>query len=196
MNSGLPSRVLDRHLALAVGPQIGDHTALAHFAQAVHQTVRERDGHGHELGGIPASVTEHHPLIAGALAVQGILVAGIDPAFERRAHSLGDVRRLLVESGDDAAGGCVEAVLGPSVADALDSLADERGHVDVSCGGDLAGDDHQTGGYQRLAGDVTMRVVPQDRVEHGVRDLVGDLVGMPFAHRLRREQEFMILHRF
>src|SRR5215211_7654989 len=34
-----------------------------------------------------------------------------------------------------------------------------------------------------------VRVVGEDRVENGVGDLVGDLVGVPLGDRLRREEE-------
>ena len=36
---------------------------------------------------------------------------------------------------------------------------------------------------ERFARDASLRVVGQDRVEHGIRDLVRDLVGMPLGNR-------------
>ena len=62
------------------------------------------------------------------------------------------------------------------------------GKVDVAAGGDLAGDDRETGRDERLAGDAADGVLREDGVENGVGDLVGDLVGMAFGHRLRGEQ--------
>ena len=60
--------------------------------------------------------------------------------------------------------------------------------VDVAGGGDLAGDDDETGGEQGLDGDPAVRVLAQHLVEDGVADLVGDLVGVTLGHRLGGEQ--------
>ena len=85
---------------------------------------------------------------------------------------------------DDAAGLAVEAVQRVVVADRVDRLAGELGDVDVGGRGDLAGDDAQTGGEQRLAGDATVGVLGEDGVEDGVADLVGHLVGVTLGHAL------------
>ena len=58
------------------------------------------------------------------------------------------------------------------------SVAHEPRNVDVALGRDLAGDDHEPGRDERLAGHAAGRILGEDRVEHGVRDLVGHLVGM------------------
>ena len=60
--------------------------------------------------------------------------------------------------------------------------------VDVRLGGDLAGDDHEAGVDQRLAGDAAGRVVREHGVEHAVGDLVADLVRMPLGDGLGGEQ--------
>src|SRR4029450_14099579 len=46
----------------------------------------------------------------------------------------------------------------------------------------------------RLAGAPAARVVGQHRVEHGIRDLVGDLVRMALGDRLRGEQKLTRCH--
>ena len=68
------------------------------------------------------------------------------------------------------------------------------GDVDVRLGRDLARDDDEPGRDQGFAGDAPVDVVPQDGVEHRVRHLVGDLVGMPLGDGLRREQELAGRH--
>ena len=60
--------------------------------------------------------------------------------------------------------------------------------IDVAAGGDLAGDDRQAGRDERLAGDAADGILREDGVENRIGDLVGDLVGMPFGHRLRGEE--------
>src|SRR6185436_738883 len=103
-------------------------------------------------------------------------------------------RGLLVDGSDDAARVAVEAQLRVDVADVLDRVARQLGDVDVTRRGDLTRHDHQAGGEERLAGDSTARVLGQDRIEYRVGNLVGDLVGVPLRHRLRREQMLSLRH--
>ena len=157
--------VLDRDLALAVGAQVGQLAALADRGQLAAELVGQRDGGGHQLGGFVGGVAEHHALVAGAAGV----------------NALGDVARLLVDGGDHGAGVGVEAVEGVVVADGGDDAADQALEIDVGLGGDFAGDDHQPGGREGFGGDAAVGVLLQAGIQDGVRDLVGNLVGMAFS---------------
>ena len=179
--------VADRHLRLAVRPQIRQHVGLAHRGEPLREPVREHDRQRHQLVGLVRRVAEHHPLVAGADLVERVLVAVL--RLERRVDALRDVGRLLVERDDHAARVGVEAELRARVADLADALAHEARDVDVRLRRDLAGDDDEAGRDQRLAGDAAHRVVGEHGVEHGVRDLVGDLVRMALGDRLGREGE-------
>ena len=137
----------------------------------------------------PTRVAEHHPLVAGAGAVERVVVARIVLHLVGRVDALRDVGRLLVDRDDDAARVGVEAVLGAVVADLAHLRAHERRDVHVRLRRDLAGDDDEAGRDERLARDAAVRVVGENGVEDGVRDLVGDLVRMALGDRLRRERE-------
>ncbi len=137
------------------------------------KAVRERDRRRHQLRCLVGGVAEHHALVAGA--------AGVD------AH--GDVAGLLVDGRDDGAGVGVEAVECVVIADCCDSSADQALEVDVSLGRDLAGNDDQAGAGQRLARHAAVRILRQAGIENGIRDLVGDLVGMALGHRLTGEEK-------
>ena len=165
--------VLHRHLALAVGAQVGQLAALAHRGQLAAQLVRQRDGRGHQLGGLVAGVAEHHALVAGAA----------------RIHALGNVARLLVDARNHRAGIGVEAVERVVVADRGHHAADQRLEVDIGLGGDLARDDHQPGGRQGLGRHAAVGVLLQAGVENCVGDLVGNLVRMAFGHGFRGKQK-------
>ena len=52
----------------------------------------------------------------------------------------------------------------------------------------LAGDVDLAGDGKRFDGNARVRIVLDQRVEHGVGDLIGELVGMPFGHRFAREE--------
>ena len=111
-------------------------------------------------------VTEHHALIARAARVD--------------AH--GDIAGLLVDGRDNRAGIGVKAIKRVIVADGADYAANHRLEVDVSLGRDFAGDHHQSGSGQGLAGYPAVAVLLKASVKDGVGDLVGDLIGMPFGY--------------
>src|SRR5262249_21121841 len=119
-----------------------------------------------------AGVAEHDALVAGAAGV----------------HALGDVGGLAADAVEDGAGRGVERVLGAGVADVLDPAAHPLVDRQQGPGRDLAADAHQAAADEGLAGHAARRVDRQDGVEHGVGDLVADLVGMAFGHGLRIEE--------
>ena len=165
--------VFDGHLALAVGAQIRQLAGLANRGQLAAELVGQRDGRGHQLGSFVRGVAEHHALVAGAA----------------RVHALRDVARLLVDGRYHGAGVGVEAVESVVVADGGDDAANQTLEIDVGLGGDLAGNDHQSGGRQRLGGDAAVRVLLQAGIENGVGDLIGNLVGVAFGNGFRGKQE-------
>ena len=84
--------ILDGHLALGIGTQIGHLlTLLADVGQRAHDQVGQVKAHGHIVLRLVGGVTEHHTLVAGSLFV---LVAVI--------HTTVDVGTLLVDGTEDA----------------------------------------------------------------------------------------------
>ena len=114
--------VADRHLRLAVRAQVADLAGAAHAREPLADAVREDDRHRHQLGRLARRVAEHHPLVAGADAVDRVVVARVVLHLVRRVDTLRDVGRLRVDRHDDAARVRVEAELGVRVADPADRL--------------------------------------------------------------------------
>src|SRR5579862_4851894 len=160
--------VLDGDLGFAVGPQIVERAVAASLGKAARQFVRQHDWQRHQLGRLAARIAKHQPLVAGA--------AGVD--------ALADVARLFVNGGQHRARLVVEAELRAGVADVLDDLTDDFLKVDVAIGRDFSRDDREARGDERFAGDARDRILRDDGVENAVGNLVGDLVGMTFSHRL------------
>ena len=165
--------VLHRHLALAVGAQVGQLAVLADGGELAGELVGQRDGRRHQLRRLVGGVAEHHALVAGAAGV----------------NALRNVARLLVDGRDHGAGVGVEAVERIVVADGGDHAAHQALEVDVGLGGDFAGDDHQAGGGQGFGGHAAVGVLLQAGIENGVGNLVGNLVGMAFGDGLRGKQK-------
>ena len=161
--------VLNCDLGFAIGPEVRKSAISADFAQAVGQLVRQRNRGRHVVGILVGGIAEHHALVAGAAGV----------------HAHGDVARLLVDAGDDRAGVGVETVEGVVVADGGDHAAHQRLEIDISFGGDFAGNDDQAGGRERLAGHPAVRIFLDAGIEDGVGNLVGNLVRVTFGHAIR-----------
>ena len=71
---------------------------LADLGEALGQAVGEVDRQRHEHVGLVAGVAEHHPLVAGALLVELVVLAGGARAdLFGVVDALGDVGRLLVD---------------------------------------------------------------------------------------------------
>src|SRR5215207_6055625 len=183
--------VAHRHLTLAIRPEVRYVAGLPYLRQAARKCVGKRDGHRHELFGLPDGVAEHHPLVAGPNLVYlrvGHLGTLTELGVRGPVYPLGDVGRLRVYGDDHTARFGVEAELGPSVANLRDLLPDERRNVHVGVGGDRAGHHHEPGSDERLAGHAGPRILVHGRVEDGIGDLVGYLVRVPLGDRLAREQ--------
>jgi len=142
--------VADRYLRFRIRAQPRQAAVLAQFGLALGQAVRQVNRHRHQHGGFVAGVAEHQALVAGAL---------VEIVVMRAIHALRDVGRLLADGDQHRAGVVVEANLGRVVTDALDGLARDLVVVDHRRGGDLAGDDAQAGGQQRLARHARMFVL-------------------------------------
>ena len=177
---GLVAIVLHRDLRLSIGPQIVHKSGLADLGELAGHFVCKGNGQGHQLRGLVAGVAEHHALIAGAVVQTVVCLALLD--LQALVHAQRDIAGLLINVGDDAAGVAVKAVLGPVIADVPNDLTGDLGDVHIAAGGDLAHDVHKSGRGRGLAGHAAVGVLRQNGVQHGIGNLVADLVGMALRH--------------
>ena len=175
--------VLDGHLSLAVGTQIGQSAVLAHLGQLDGQLLSHRDGQGHQLRGLGTGIAEHHALIAGTVVQTVVLLT--NAGFQALIHTLSDVGGLLINGGDDSAGVAVKAELGTVIADLANYLTGYLGDVHIAGGADLAHNVDKTGGDSGLTGYAGHLVFSEDSIQNSVRDLVTDFVGMSLSYGFR-----------
>ena len=154
---------------------------LADLGELAAEAVREHDRRRHQLRRFVAGVAEHQALVAGAL-LGGLLALGL-----ARVDALRDVGRLLRQQEVHEHPIRVEHVIVVDVADLADALARDLREVELGLRGDLAADDHDVRLDVGLAGDAAELVLLEAGIEDRVGNRVGDLVGMPLADRLRRE---------
>ena len=93
-----------------------------------------------------------------------------------------DVGRLLFEVDLDQRVVGVESDLLVVVSDRANGVADRALDVEVGVGRDLTDDDAQSLGDRRLTRHPCVGILPEHPVQHCVRHLVADLVGMAFGN--------------
>jgi hypothetical protein len=79
------------------------------------------------------------------------------------------------------------------VPDVRNRLARNRRYIDVGRRGDFPRYDANTGRYENLTGDAGLRILRQNGVENGVRNVVGDFVWMSLGNGLGRKQMSMLM---
>ena len=143
---------------------------------APHEPMGQGDRGGKKGVGLARRVPEHHPLVA----CPQVLVAGL-------VHAHRDVRGLLAEGDEHRARLAVEAVAGIVVPDRAHPIAHQPLVFDMGVRPDLPRQHHHAGLDQGLAGDPASPIPCERGVDHRVRDLVGDLVGVSLGDGLRGE---------
>ena len=170
-------------LGLSVGAQIRQGPVLADLGQPSGKLM----GQGHPVGHIffcfICGIAEHHALVAGTDGRDGFLRLASIPCFQRLVNTHGDVRRLLVNGDHDRAGIRVESHGRIRIADLPDGIADDLRIIDLSCSGNLTGDNGKTGADHGLTGNTAHGILGQTGVQDRVRDRVADLIGMAFRNR-------------
>ena len=168
--------VLDGHLALGVGPEIGHFVVLApQYGELLHDDLGEYQRRGHVFARLVAGVAEHDALVAGSLL------------FVLFHDALVDVGALLVDGGEDAAGVSVEHVVAPGIADAVDDASGDVLYIDVCFRTHFAGNYYQSRRAEGFARHLRFGVAAKEFVEYRVGYLVRDFVGVPFRNGFRRK---------
>jgi hypothetical protein len=171
--------IFHRHLTLAVGAQPVDFTLLARFGQPLQNAMRHPDRQRHQFGSVVAGEAEHQALVPRADVFPGRVV-GVD------AHR--DIGALFVDREEHRARVRTNTPFVIGVPDILDDVPGHLRVLDTGRSGDLARNQHESGRDKRFAGDATVGILSEDRVQHAVGDLVGQLVRMAHTDRFAGEQ--------
>ena len=171
--------VTESDLRLGVRAQPGQAAVLTQFALALNKAVRVPDRGRHQIRGFVAGVAEHQALVAGTL---------VQVVFRGAVNALGDIGRLLVVGNKHRAAFVIDPVIGIVVTDTLDGVARHLDVVDVGGGGDFAREHHEARVAEGFGSYARVRILREDRVEDGIGNLVGNLVGVPFRNGFRGEE--------
>ena len=148
------SVILHRHLALGVGTQIWQQTALAQLGKLTHQRVGKVQCERYQRLCLIARVAEHHALVAGALLLRhGAL------------HSAINVFRLLMKRRQHSARVGVKLQLAAVIAYPAYHSARHLHQIHIRVRFHFAGYHHLAGGYQRFTCHLRLWVVGKKMIQ-------------------------------
>ncbi|SAU32205.1 Uncharacterised protein [Klebsiella pneumoniae] len=161
--------ILEGHLAFRIRAQPRQGAVFTHFSLTLHQTVSVSHRRRHQHVGFVSGVAKHQPLVAGAL-------------FQRigTVNALVNVRRLFTNGAQYGARVGVKAHIGMHVANFADGVAGDLFDINPCAGGDFAAYQHHAGFDIGFTCDTRFRILLEDRIQHGIGDLVSNFVRMPF----------------
>ncbi|MPN19659.1 hypothetical protein SDC9_167031 [bioreactor metagenome] len=170
--------ITDRNLTLGIGPQetVLFRLGFAQARQLFDDAMRIMNGRRHHFGRFVAGVTEHHPLVAGALFQEKPLPFG---------HPLGNIRRLFVHRHHDLGRVGRKADRRINITDVPHDIERDFLPVDLALGRDFTGNHDQIGRGQRFTGHPAFRIAGQTGIQNRVGNLIAHLIGMPFGNRFR-----------
>ena len=157
--------VLAGDLRLAVGADPIARPVLADFREFGSELRRQHMREGHEDFGFVGRIPEHDALVASSNVFD---FDGID--------RLSNVRRLFLNGDNDIARLVIKAFGRVVVANVLDGIADDLFVVDRRRRGDLAKDHDHARLATRLARHAGELVAGNASVQHGIGDLIAELV--------------------
>jgi hypothetical protein len=169
--------VFHSDLGLGVRSQPGEGAIPTSIAHGLVELVCQLDGQRQVLRSLISGIAKHDTLVTSAQLLQRLLVV----------QTLCDIWTLLFNGNKDVAGLVVETLLRGVVADVLDGITDDLLVVQPRLGGNFAKDHDHAGLGGSLAGDFGERVLLEAGIEHGIGDLICDLVWMTFTDGLGGE---------
>ena len=178
--------VFDGDLGLAIGPEPGTGAVLADFSEAGTNLGGKHMAEGHELRGLISGIAKHDTLVTGTNILRAL--------GEVSVHTLGDVRGLLLDVDKDLAAVSIKANIIGDESNVAAGVTHDLLIVHGGLGGDLTENHDHVGLGACLAGNLAVSVLLQAGVEHGVGDLVAELVGVPLVHGLGGEEESLRRH--
>ena len=161
--------ILESDLAFRVRTQPRQGAVFADFSLALYQTVSIGHRSRHQHVSFVSGITKHQALVARAL-------------FQRvgTVNTLVDVRGLFTNGAQDGARVGVKAHIGMHVANFTHRVTGDLFDINPCAGGDFTANQNHAGFNVGFAGYARFRILFEDRVQHGIGDLVSNFVWMPF----------------
>ena len=136
----------------------------------------------HQFRGFIRGVAEHHSLISCADCLDLLFRHFIVLCFQRPVNAHGNIRGLLVDCRDHAAGICVKSKLPSCVANLPYRIPDDLLDIYVSVGGNLSHNKYKARGGACLACHAAHGILLHKRIQDRIGYLVAHLVRVAFCY--------------
>ncbi len=187
-----PTAIAHRHLRLAVRTQIVQRPIVTHVRQAFGEPVRQRDRQRHQLRRLTGRIPKHHPLIARTRHQQLITLRRPRPRLMRRINPQRDIRRLLINRIQHRTRIRRKPKIRIDITNPPNRIPHHTLNIHIRLSRDLPRHHNQPRIHKRLTRHTRQRIIRQTRIQHPIRNLIGNLIRMPLRHRLRRKQILIV----
>ena len=171
--------IFNGNLSFAVRTQVRQHAFLTNLGQLQSQLVSQICRHRHVAFGFVGCITEHHALVAGT----GFFLSSLAfLSFQRFVNAHSDIRGLLVDRNQHAAGVAVKAEFSTVVADVVDGFAGNVCDINIALGRNFTENVNLTGSNDSFASNTAFRILSQDGIKHSIGNLVCYFIGMTFGN--------------
>ena len=151
--------VLYGYLCLAVRAQVAQGSVFADLGQLACQFVCQINRIWHIFIRFVGRITKHHTLIAGTDCLQLLVGHLVLFCLQRFINSHRDIRGLLIQCHDHAAGITVKTVFRTVITDLTNGIADYLLDIHIAFRCDLAHNHNQTGCRRRLTSHTAHRIL-------------------------------------
>ena len=156
-------------LAFRIRAQPRQGAVFTHFCLTLNQTVCVGDRRWHQHVGFVGRITEHQTLVACTL-LQRI----------GTVNALVNIRRLFTNCTQYRARVGIKTHIRMDITNFTNGVTGDLFDIYPCAGSDFTTDQHHAGFYIGFTGNTRFRILFEDRIKHGVGDLVSNFVRMPF----------------
>ena len=174
--------IFNSNLSLSVRTQILQSAVFADFGQLQGQFVGQSDGIGHVLFGFVGGVTKHHTLIACTDGIDLIVGHFVFFGFQSFVYAKSDVRGLLIDRGDHAAGVCVKTIFSTGITDLTNGITYDFLNVNICICGDLTHNHDKACSGAGLTCHTAHGILGNQSIQNGIGNLVTHFVRMAFCY--------------
>ncbi|KAK7858991.1 hypothetical protein CFP56_009523 [Quercus suber] len=165
------------YLGLAIRSQPGAGAILPNLSEASPKLGCKNMAKGHEFRGLISGITKHMALVTSTNLLRALGEVSMD--------TLGNIRALLLNVNQNLAVVSIKTDIIRNKSNSTACVPNNLLIVYVSLGGDFSKDHDHVGLGACFTGDLAVRVLSKASVEHCIRDLVTQLVGVTLVDRFR-----------
>ena len=154
--------------------------------------MSQSNWHRHEFFSFVSCVTEHHTLVTGTDFIE--FISATFTSFQCVVNAHSNIGGLFVDSYINTASIAVKTVFGTSVPDFTNSFTNNMINIYITVSGNFTHYMNLTCGYKCFTRNMRRRILCNNRIKHGVWNLVSNFIRMTFRYGFRCEKYMFFSH--